>query len=109
MDSYRQVWNKVISLNFQFKEEYYNKKISACKGNINKLEQSLSILDKEGNNVILFGDKNCDSAEKPGFSLDSNVKKLSSISELFIYSSILQNQLGSLQNVLLLSIILLCC
>ena len=34
LDSYRHVRNKVNALNTQQKKEYYNNKISACKGNM---------------------------------------------------------------------------
>ena len=34
MDSYRQVRNKVNTMNKQLKKQYYTNKISACKGNM---------------------------------------------------------------------------
>ena len=34
MDSYRQVRNRVNTLNIQLKKEYYTNKISACEGNM---------------------------------------------------------------------------
>ena len=51
----------------------------------NKLEQSLSFLDKEEKEVILLGDTNCDFAAKEGLALDSNAKYLTNIYELFTF------------------------
>ena len=44
MDSYRQVRNKVNALNIWSKKEYYNNKISACKGNVKKSWKTINEL-----------------------------------------------------------------
>ena len=46
-DSYRQVGNKVNSLNTQQKKEYYNDKISACKGNMKESWKTINELLKK--------------------------------------------------------------
>ena len=43
-DSYRQFRNKVNSLNTQQKKEYYNNKISACKGNMKESWKTINEL-----------------------------------------------------------------
>ena len=44
MDSYRQVRNKVNALNILRKKEYYNNKISACKGNVKESWKTINKL-----------------------------------------------------------------
>ena len=43
-DSYRQVRNKVNSLDTQQKKEYYNNKISECKGNMKESWKTINRL-----------------------------------------------------------------
>ena len=44
MDLYRQVRNKVSALNIRRKKEYYNNKISACKGNVKESWKTINEL-----------------------------------------------------------------
>ena len=66
-------------------------------GSFNKLEKVLSFLDKEGKEIILLGDTNCDltpkQAEQP---IDNNSKHMLDLYELFSFKSLLINQPGSL-------------
>ena len=48
LDSYRHVRNKVNALNTQQKKEYYNNKISACKGNMKESWKTINELLKRG-------------------------------------------------------------
>ena len=56
---------------------------------LNKLEQTLSFLDKEEKEVILLGDTNCDLTVKEGITLDSNAKHLTDIYDLFTYKQLI--------------------
>ena len=55
----------------------------------NKLDQILSLLDKEEKEVILLGDTNCDLTVKEGIALDSNAKHLTDIYDLFTYKQLI--------------------
>ena len=55
----------------------------------NKLEEALAYLDKEGKEIILLGDTNCDLAKKPiDQTLDNNAKHISSLYELFSFKQL---------------------
>ena len=59
---------------------------SALVDSVNKLEKALAYLDKEGKEIILLGDTNCDLAKKPIHkTLDNNAKHISSLYELFSF------------------------
>ena len=60
-DSYRQVRNKVNSLNTQQKKEYYNNRISACKGTMKESWKTINeLLNKRSTSC------NIDSLEESG-------------------------------------------
>ena len=57
LDSYRHVRNKVNALNTQQKKEYYNNKISACKGNMKESRETINeLLNKrsESSNIDIL-------------------------------------------------------
>ena len=60
-------------------------------GSFNKLEKVLSFLDKEGNEIILLGDTNCDltpkQAEQP---IDNNSKHMLDLYELFSFKQLIE-------------------
>ena len=58
----------------------------------NKLEKALAYLDKEGNEIILLGDTNCDLIKKPiDKTLDNNAKHISSLYELFSFKQLIED------------------
>ena len=57
----------------------------------NKLEKALAFLDKEGKEIILLGDTNCDLAKKStDQTLDNNAKHISSLYELFSFKQLIE-------------------
>ena len=60
-------------------------------GSFNKLEEALSVLDKEGKETILFRDTNCDltpkQAEQP---IDNNSKHILDLYELFSFKQLIE-------------------
>ena len=56
-----------------------------------KLEKALAFLDKEGKEIILLGDTNCDLAKKSTDQpLDNNAKRISSLYELFSFKQLIE-------------------
>ena len=57
----------------------------------NKLEKVLAFLDKDGNEIILLGDTNCDLTKKStDHTLDNNAKHISSLYELFSFKQLIE-------------------
>ena len=56
-----------------------------------KLEKAIAFLDKEGEEIILLGDTNCDLAKKSADqALDNNAKHISSSYELFSFKQLIK-------------------
>ena len=58
---------------------------------LNKVEKVLSYLDKEGKEIILLGDTNCDLAKRPQDQpAENNTKHISSLYELFSLKQLIE-------------------
>ena len=68
-------------------------------GSFNKLEKVLSFLDKEGKEIILLGDTNCDltpkQAEQP---IDNNSKHVLDLYELFSFKQLIVGVIKGARN-----------
>ena len=66
-------------------------------GSFDRLEKVLAYLDREGEEMILLVDTNCDFTRRLNDELiDNNAKHMANIYELFSFSSLLGSQQGSL-------------
>ena len=71
LDSYRQVRNKVNSLNIQLKKEYYTNKISACEGNMKETWKTVNELRNKrskSSNIDCLKDSGREIVHKNGIS-----------------------------------------
>ena len=64
---------------------------SGPEGSFNKLEKALSFLDKEGKEIILLGDTNCDLAPKQAEQpIDNDSKQMLDLYELFSFIQLIE-------------------
>ena len=85
MDSYRQIRNRVNSLNIQLKKQYFSTKISECRGNMKESWKAINeLLNKRSKSC------NIDCLRDSGNGIN-NKKEISNIMNSFSFAQLVRN------------------